>query len=77
MSRSRKRIAAGTNVVIKSQKRGIQNCNRKFRAMERNAIAHGQEPPYNLNEAIGEWELGGDGKRIYGFGQEYEQFKRK
>lgn len=77
MSRSKKKIAAGTCVGVKSQKRGKQMCNRKFRAMERDAISNGNEPPYNLNQAIGEWDLGGDGKMIYGFGEKYELFKRK
>ncbi|MBQ8713002.1 MAG: hypothetical protein IJ551_09345 [Prevotella sp.] len=77
MSRSRNKYAAGTNVVCKSQKKGKQFSSRKFRAMERAAIRNGSEPPYKQIESTDPWDLGGDGKRIYGFGAEYDRWKRK
>lgn len=77
MSRSRKKYAAGTNVICKSQKRGKQFSNRKFRAMEREAICHDAEPPHKQYEAISPWNLGGDGKRIYGFTPDLDIYKRK
>lgn len=77
MSRSRKKVAGGTFAVCKSQKRGKQFSNRKFRAMERLALHHGTEPPHKQHEATEPWDLGGDGKGIYGFGKEYDVFRRK
>lgn len=45
--------------------------------MERTAIRNGSEPPYKQIESTDPWDLGGDGKRIYGFGAEYDRWKRK
>lgn len=77
MSRSRKKIAAGTCCVCKSQKRGKQFSSRKFRAMEREALYHEAEPPRKQYEATSPWNLGGDGKTIYGFDKEMDKYKRK
>ena len=63
--------------MCKSQKRGKQLSNRKFRAMEREALYRGTEPPRKQYEAVEPWELGGDGKMIYGFEKEMDIYKRK
>lgn len=72
MTRSRKKIAAGTNCVCKSQKYGKQNCNRRFRRKEHRLLNHGKcdNLPHNPREIIDEWDLGGDGKRIYTWPEE-------
>ena len=69
MSRSRKRTSAGTWCCCKSQKRGKQHCNRKFRRMEHVFIKLGvfEMLPTHQREVMSQWDLGGDGKRYYGY----------
>lgn len=67
MSRSRKRVAGGTNVVCKSQKKGKQLCHRKFR---RNGTLH------KMLEAVNQWDLGGDGKSVYTWDSKSEEYKK-
>lgn len=83
MSRSRKKIAAGTICICKSQKPGKQMCNRRFRRKERRLLNHGRysKLPFKPREVIDEWDLGGDGKRIYTWPEKdkdsYEKWIRK
>ena len=69
MSRSRKEVAGSTWCCCKSQKKGKRFCNRKFRRKEHQLMAMGEfeKLPYNLNEAMEEWDLGGDGKHAWFF----------
>lgn len=57
MSRSRKKVCGGTNAVCKSQKKGKVACHRKFRRSKKLL--------YKMREAINQYDLGGDGKRLY------------
>lgn len=71
MSRSRKKYAGGTNCVCKSQKKGKQMCHRKFRRVGKF---------FKMREAMDSWDLGGDGKSVYTFdknSEEYEKYTRK
>ena len=67
MSRSRKRTPIGCWVVCKSQKRGKQFCNRKFRRREHVAICSGiyERLPVRCIEVMDPWNLGGDGKLYF------------
>ena len=64
MSRSRKRTPISCWVCCKSQKRGKQVCNRKFRRREHQAISVGnyERLPLLPIEVMSSWDLGGDGK---------------
>ncbi len=67
MSRSFKKVAGGTYVGCKSQKKGKQACHRKFR---RNGSLT------KMREAMDEWDLGGDGKTVYTWDTSSELYKR-
>lgn len=64
MSRSRKRTPISCWVCCKSQKRGKQVCNRKFRRREHQTISVGnyERLPHLTIEVMSPWDLGGDGK---------------
>lgn len=64
MSRSKKRTPVTCWVGCKSQKRGKQVCNRKFRRRERISIStnHFERIPHLSIEVMDPWNLGGDGK---------------
>lgn len=64
MSRSRKRTPINSWVCCKSQKRGKQVYNRKFRRREHQAISAGdyEELPFVTIVVMNPWDLGGDGK---------------
>lgn len=64
MTRSRKRFPGGTWCCCKSQKRGKQVSNRRFRRKEHQLI-HQEDYhrlPLNPMELTSPWDLGGDGK---------------
>jgi len=67
MTRSRKKIAIATNCCCKSQKKGKQAANRKFRRRARTELASGREEhvPLKSIELTDPWDLGGDGKSYY------------
>lgn len=64
MSRSKKRTPVTCWVGCKSQKRGKQVCNRKFRRRERISISTSlfERIPHLSIEVMDPWNLGGDGK---------------
>lgn len=67
MSRSRKRTSISCVACCKSQKRGKQICNRKFRRKEHQTISIGDYdalPIYTI-EVMETWDLGGDGKSYF------------
>ena len=78
MSRSRKKVAAGTCVCCKSQKRGKQNAPRRFRRLSAAYMASGyyERLPYRSCELTNPWDLGGDGKMVYTFDRNSDDFKR-
>jgi len=61
---SRKRTPISCWVCCKSQKRGKQVCNRKFRRREHQVIRVGEYErlPLLTIEIMSPWDLGGDGK---------------
>ena len=67
MSRSRKRTPICCWVCCKSQKRGKQVCNRKFRRQERQKMGVGdiETLPLRTYEVMSPWDLGGDGKGYF------------
>ena len=67
MSRSKKRTPITYWVGCKSQKRGKQVCNRKFRRKEHQTISMRciERLPYKSIEIMDPWDLGGDGKCYY------------
>lgn len=67
MSRSKKRTPVTYWAGCKSQKRGKQVCNRKFRRRERISIRTNrfERIPYLTIEVMDTWDLGGDGKVYY------------
>lgn len=75
MSRSRKRQPYTVGAGCRSQKRGKQVCNRKFRRQERRAILSGRwdRLPYRQIEVMDPWDLGGDGK-YYCHGDEHDEW---
>ena len=79
MSRSRKKVPAGTFCCCKSQKRGKQVCNRKFRRREHMALCSGhlERLPYQSIEIMDPWDLGGDGKCFWGYAFEEEWFRKE
>ena len=78
MSRSKKRTPASTCCCCKSQKRGKQFCNRKFRRRERMMMGKGQYDrlPNKPIEVTDPWDLGGDGKTFWGFSPDEDWFIR-
>ena len=64
MSRSKKRTPVTCYACCKSQKRGKQFCNRKFRRREHQLISVGdyERLPRLIIEVTETWDLGGDGK---------------
>ena len=78
MSKSRKRTPVCCWVCCKSQKRGKQICNRKFRRREHQCISVGdyEELPLYTIEVISSWDLGGDGK-AYQHGDPQEEWFTK
>lgn len=67
MSRSKKKTPITYWAGCKSQKRGKQVCNRKFRRKEHQTISVGKidQLPYKSIEMMDPWDLGGDGKCYY------------
>ena len=67
MSRSRKRTPFSCVVCCKSQKRGKQVCNRKFRRQEHRSIRMEdyEKLPFSPIEVMNPWDLGGDGKAYF------------
>ena len=67
MSKSRKRTPISCYVCCKSQKRGKQVCNRKFRRHEHRLISIGdyERLPVFTIEVMNPWDLGGDGKGYF------------
>lgn len=78
MSRSKKKTPASTCCCCKSQKRGKQFCNRKFRRRERMMMGNGQYDrlPNKPIEVTDPWDLGGDGKTFWGFSPDEDWFIR-
>ena len=82
MSRSRKRMPVTTWCCCKSQKKGKQASNRKFRRKAHVLLHQGKDHllPFKSFEAMHSWDLGGDGKAFFGFhpGEEwYAKLMRK
>ena len=78
MSRSRKKTPVSTICCCKSQKRGKQCCNRRFRRRER-MLLHMNDIeglPNRPMEIMDPWDLGGDGKRFWKIPPESEIYKR-
>ena len=67
MGKSKKRAPVSTWGRCKSQKRGKTFCHRKFRRLERIMVNMDrcERLPYRQWEIVGQWDLGGDGKRYY------------
>lgn len=65
MSRSRKKMPVCYNVCGESQKRGKQFSHRKFRTLERVALATGryERAPHRQSEVMSYWDLGCEGKQ--------------
>ena len=78
MSRSKKKTPASTCCCCKSQKRGKQFCNRKFRRRERMMMGKGKYDrlPNKPIEVTDPWDLGGDGKTFWGFSPDEDWFIR-
>jgi hypothetical protein len=78
MSRSKKRTPASTCCCCKSQKRGKQFCNRKFRRRERMMMGKGQYDrlPNKPIEVTDPWDLGGNGKTFWEFSPNEDWFIR-
>ena len=68
MGKSRKRMPVGTCIGC-SQKRGKQMSHGRFRRRERILIRREffDHLPYRQYEITNQWDLGGDGKRFWGF----------
>ncbi len=75
MSRSSKKVAAGTCLSCKSQKWGKMLSHRKFRRRERLMMQVGryEDVPQWQRELRDSWELGGDGKMYWGTDAEDEE----
>lgn len=71
MSRSRKKICGGTNAICKSQKKGKRFCHKKFRMAEREG-----RYPLRMREVMDSWDMGGDGKRVYTFDRDSDDYKK-
>ena len=69
MSRSRKRMPVSTWCCCKSQKKGKQASNRKFRRKAHVLLHQGKAHllPFKSFEVMSPWDLGGDGKHFWGF----------
>jgi len=67
MSRSKKHLPITCWAGCKSQKRGKQMCNRKFRRRERMSLntIQFEKLPLRTIEVMDPWDLGGDGKTYY------------
>ena len=76
MSRSKKRTPVTCWVGCKSQKRGKQVCNRKFRRRERISISTNlfERIPHLSIEVMDPWNLGGDGKVYFHAGPSDEWY---
>jgi len=87
MSRSRKHYPCHTNIGCKSQKKGKQKSNKRFRRCVHQLIGQGdyEHLPVNQRELTSPWDLGGDGKSKWFlsldemglFGEKYLKFMRK
>lgn len=77
MSKSRKKFPAGT-YCCKSQERGKQFSNRRFRRRAKVAVNKGDfdRLPYKTMELTNQWDLGGDGKCFWGFHPEKDWYLR-
>lgn len=72
MSRSRKKVCAGMIACgCKSRKKGKKVCHKKFRMSEKNG-----KPLHRMREAMDPWDLGGDGKMVYTFNKNSEEYKK-
>ena len=78
MSKSRKKTPAGTWCCCKSQKKGKQVSHRRFRRCEKMVLLSGKEIllPLRQFELTNQYDLGGDGKRYYGYRPNEEWFVR-
>jgi hypothetical protein len=78
MSRSRKKAPVSTYCCCKSQKKGKQCCNRKFRRKDRALIANGRfgQLPYSRIDILAPWDLGGDGKHYWRINPESEWYSK-
>lgn len=79
MSRSRKKVPISCGAGCKSQKRGKQVCNRKFRRREHLALGSGhfERLPFQSIEIMDPWDLGGDGKCFWGFSPKEEWYRKE
>lgn len=55
----------------KSRKKGKKVCYKKFRMSESNG-----KPLHRMREVMDSWDMGGDGKRVYTFDRDSEDYKR-
>lgn len=62
MSRSYKKTPISTICGCKSQKKGKVCCNKYFRRISKIKLLQDKDPLFYKNEALNQWELGGDGK---------------
>jgi len=74
MARSRKKLSIAKDQAGKDDKRLF---NKKFRAKERQALHHGEDPPVSKHEAMNQYDIC-DYKFYMVKGQDgYERYKRK
>lgn len=72
MSRSRKKVCAGMIACgCKSRKKGKRVCHKKFRMKEREG-----RYPFRMREVMNSWDMGGDGKMVYTFNKNSEEYKK-
>lgn len=72
MSRSRKKICGGMITCgCKSRKKGKKACHSKFRMKEREG-----RYPLRMREVMDSWDMGGDGKIVYTFDRDSDDYKK-
>lgn len=78
MSRSKKKFPAGVWCGCKSQKKGKRVASKRFRRYTKILIAQAKYDllPKRSIEITSPWDLGGDGKRFYGYHPECEWYVR-
>lgn len=55
----------------KSRKKGKKVCHKKFRLRDKS-----DRPFYKMIEAMNTWDIGGDGKKVFTWDKNSEEFKR-
>jgi hypothetical protein len=78
MSRSKKKFPAGVWCGCKSQKKGKRTASKRFRRYTKKLIAQAKYDllPKRSIKMASPWDLGGDGKRFYGYHPECEWYTR-